>query len=190
GFSKTQWGQIQPRFGFAYRLNDKTVVRAGGGEFFTRLGVSDSVFLGGNPPFQPTANVTFGNADNPGGIAANSLPLTVTSQSREFKNPSAWNWNIVVERELPFHSLVSVGYVGRRGLHLQRESNINQPTPEAVAAAPAGTNLDDLRPYKGYNSIRETDNVARSLYNGLQISWNRRFSSGLHMGLAYTLSKV
>ena len=36
----------------------KTVIRAGGGRFFTRLGVSDSVFLGGNPPFQPTANVS------------------------------------------------------------------------------------------------------------------------------------
>jgi hypothetical protein len=189
-FSKIRWGQWQPRAGFAYRLNDKTVIRAGGGRFFTRLGVSDSVYLGGNPPFQPTANVTFGSADNPGGNSGNSLPLTVTTQSRDFKNPEAWNWNFTVERELPFKSTISVGYVGRRGLHLQRESNINQPTLAAVAAAPAGTNLDDLRPYKGYNSIRETDNVASSLYHGLQISWNRRFSSGLHMGLAYTYSKV
>ena len=38
-------------------MDPKTVIRAGGGEFFTRLGVSDSIFLGGNPPFQPTANV-------------------------------------------------------------------------------------------------------------------------------------
>ncbi|MBZ5624284.1 MAG: carboxypeptidase regulatory-like domain-containing protein [Acidobacteriia bacterium] len=189
-FSNVQWGQIQPRFGFAYKLNEKTVVRAGGGEFFTRLGVSDSVFLGGNPPFQPTANVTFGNADNPGGTSANSLPLTVTTQSRAFKNPSAWNWNIVVERELPWKSTIQVGYVGRRGLHLQRESNINQPTPGVVAAAPAGTNLDDLRPYKGYNSIRETDNVASSLYHGLQLQFTRRFSNGLHLQAVYTLSKA
>ena len=189
-FSKVQWGQFQPRVGFAYKLNEKTVVRAGGGQFFTRLGVSDSVFLGGNPPFQPTANVTFGSADNPGGVSANSLPLTVTTQSRDFKNPSAWNWNIVVERELPAHSILSVGYVGRRGLHLQRESNINQPTPAVVAAAPAGTNLDDLRPYKGYNSIRETDNVASSLYQGLQLQYTKRFSGGLHLQAVYTLSKV
>lgn len=189
-FSKVQWGQFQPRVGFAYKVNEKTVVRAGGGQFFTRLGVSDSVFLGGNPPFQPTANVTFGSADNPGGVSANSLPLTVTTQSRDFKNPSAWNWNIVVERELPAHSVLSVGYVGRRGLHLQRESNINQPTPAAVAAAPAGTNLDDLRPYKGYNSIRETDNVARSMYQGLQLQYTKRFSGGLHLQAVYTLSKV
>ena len=159
-------------------MNDKTVIRAGGGRFFTRLGVSDSVFLGGNPPFQPTANVSFGSADNPGGISANSLPLTVTTQSRDFKNPEAWNWNFTVERELPFKSVLSVGYVGRRGLHLQREANINQPLPSVVAANP-GVNLDALRPYKGYNSIRETDNVASSMYNALQLAWNRRFSQRL-----------
>ena len=189
-FSKVRWGQWQPRAGFAYRINEKTVLRAGGGRFFTRLGVSDSVFLGGNPPFQPTANVTFGNADNPGGLSANSLPLTVTTQSRDFKNPEAWNWNVTLERELPWHSIVTAGYVGRRGLHLQRESNINQPTLAVVAAAPAGTNLDDLRPFKGYNSIRETDNVASSRYNALQLTWNRRFSNGLLFGVVYTYSKV
>ena len=189
-FSKVQWGQFQPRFGFAYRVTEKTVVRGGGGEFFTRLGVSDSVFLGGNPPFQPTANVTFGNADNPGGLSANSLPLTVTTQSRQFKNPSAWNWNVVVERELPGNSLIDVGYVGRRGIHLQRESNINQPLPSVVAAAPAGTNLDDLRPYKGYNSIRETDNVSSSTYHGLQLQFTKRVSHGLFVQAVYTLSKA
>jgi hypothetical protein len=188
-FSQIRWGQWQPRAGFAYRLNDKTVLRAGGGRFFTRLGVSDSVFLGGNPPFQPTANVSFGSVDNPGGTSANSLPLTVTTQSRDFKNPEAWNWNFTFERELPFKSTISIGYVGRRGLHLQRESNINQPTPAVVAANP-GVNLDALRPYKGYNSIRETDNVASSMYNGLQLSLNRRFAGGLLVGANYTYSKV
>ncbi|MCU1232150.1 MAG: hypothetical protein JWP63_117 [Candidatus Solibacter sp.] len=188
-FSKIRYGQWQPRAGFAYRLNEKTVIRAGGGRFFTRLGVSDSVFLGGNPPFQPTANVSFGSADNPGGTSANSLPLTVTTQSRDFKNPEAWNWNFTVQRELPWKSQVSVGYVGRRGLHLQRESNINQPTPDVVLANP-GVNIDALRPYKGYNSIRETDNVASSTYNALQVSWNRRFFQGFQFGVAYTLSKT
>lgn len=187
-FSKIRWNQIQPRFGIAYSLNPKTVIRAGGGRFYTRLGVSDSVFLGGNPPFQPTANVSFGNADNPGGTSANSLPLTVTTQSIDFKNPEAWNWNFTVEREFYLNSLLSVAYVGRRGLHLQRESNINQPTPEVIAANP-GVRIDALRPFKGYNSIRETDNVASSRYNSLQIGLNRRLTKGLLFGVSYTLSR-
>ena len=187
-FSNIQWGQVQPRFGIAYSLNSKTVLRTGGGSFYTRLGVSDSVFLGGNPPFQPTANVSFGSADNPGGTTTNLLPLTVTTQSRDFKNPMAWNWNFTVERELPLNSILSVGYVGRRGLHLQRESDINQPTIATVLANP-GVNLDALRPYKGYNSIRETDNVASSRYNSLQMTWNRRLTKGLLFGASYTFSK-
>ena len=150
--------------------------------------MSDSVFLGGNPPFQPTANVTGGSVDNPGGTSTNLLPLTVTTQSKAFKNPESWNWNFTVEREFYANSVLSVAYVGRRGLHAQREADINQPTIATVLANP-GVNLDALRPYKGYNSIRETDNVASSMYNSLQISWNKRFSKGLGAGVAYTLSK-
>ncbi|MBV8831732.1 MAG: carboxypeptidase regulatory-like domain-containing protein [Acidobacteriaceae bacterium] len=190
-YSNIQWNDVQPRVGIAYQLNDKTVIRTGGGRFFTRLGVSDSIFLGGNPPFQPTANVTFGNADNPGGTGQNVLPLTVTTQSRTFKNPEAWNWNFTVERQLPWNSVASIGYVGRRGLHLQREADINQPTTATVAAARAANptvNLDSLRPFKGYGSIRETDNVATSRYNSLQATWNRRFVNGFMFGASYTFS--
>jgi hypothetical protein len=187
-YSDIQWGDIQPRAGIAYQLNNKTVVRAGGGRFFTRLGVSDSIFLGGNPPFQPNASVSFGSVDNPGGSGTNSVPLVVTTQSKAFKNPEAWSWNFTVERELFWKSLLSVGYVGRRGLHLQRESDINQPTTSVVAANP-GVNLNALRPYKGFGSIRETDNVASSKYNSLQVAWNRRFGNTFQFGVSYTLSK-
>jgi len=186
-YSHIQWGQVQPRLGIAYQLTEKTVIRTGIGRYFTRLGVSDSVFLGGNPPFQPTANVSFGSADNPGGTQANSLPLTVTTQSRDFKNPEAWAWNFTVQRQLG-NSVLTVGYVARRGLHQQREANINQPTPDVIAANP-GVNIDALRPYKGYNSIRETDNVASSMYNSLQVSYNKRFGHNLMFGASYTLSK-
>ena len=188
-FSDVQWNDIQPRVGLAYQISDKNVFRAGIGRFFTRLGVSDSIFLGGNPPFQPTANISFGSADNPGGTSANAPPLTVTTQSKAFKNPEAWAWNATFERQLPADHMLSVGYVARRGLHQQREANINQPTIATVLANP-GVNLDALRPYKGYNSIRETDNIGRSLYSSLQISFNKRFSHGMTYGIAYTLSKM
>jgi hypothetical protein len=188
-YSDIQWGDIGPRLGVAYQITPKTVIRSGVGRYFTRLGVSDSIFLGGNPPFQPTANVTFGNVDNPGGTSTNLLPLTVTTQSKAFKNPEAWAWNVTVQRELPGNLVTSVAYVARRGLHLQREADINQPTIDTVLANP-GVNLDALRPYKGYNSIRETDNVAKSMYNSLQVSANKRFSKGLLFGVSYTYSHM
>ncbi|MBV8817532.1 MAG: carboxypeptidase regulatory-like domain-containing protein [Acidobacteriaceae bacterium] len=186
-YSDIHWGNLGPRLGVAYQLNDKTVIRAGGGRFFTRLGVSDSVFLGGNPPFQPTANVSYGNVDNPGGTSTNVLPLTVTTQSKNFKMPEAWNWNVTVQRQLPWQLVASAAYVGRLGLHLQRESDINHPTLATVLANP-GVNIDALRPYLGYNSIRETDNVARSRYDSGQFTLNKRLTQGFLFGVSYTLS--
>src|SRR5712671_1832332 len=131
-YSDIQWSEFQPRVGIAYALNSKTVLRAAAGRYTTRLGVSDSVFLGGNPPFQPNASVSNGSADNPGGGGAANLPLVVTTQSKAFKPPEAWAWNFTFEREMFWKSLVSVGYVGRRGVHLQREADINQPPISAL----------------------------------------------------------
>jgi hypothetical protein len=179
---------FQPRVGLAYQLNDKTVVRAGVGRFVTRLGVSDSVFLGGNPPFQPNVALSAGSVDALGTSGALAYPLVVTTQSKTFRNPDSWQMNGTVEFQLPLHSMLSVAYVGVRGLHNQRESDINQPTLATVAANP-GVSLDSIRPYKGYGSIRETDNVASSWYHSLQIGWNRHLTNGLLLGLAYTLSK-
>ena len=187
-YSDIQWGNIQPRLGMAYRLSDKNVIRVGAGRFITRLGVSDSIFLGGNPPFQPNASVSNGLVDNPGGGGPRNIPLVVTSQSKTFNNPEAWNWNVTFEREFILKTTLSVAYVGRRGLHLQREANINQPTTAAVAADPTA-NINFLRPYKGFGSIRQTDNVATSRYNALQLNWTRRWTKRLAFGVAYTLSK-
>lgn len=187
-YSRIDKGNFQPRVGIAYAINDKTVVRAGAGRYFTRLGVSDSVFLGGNPPLQPTASITAGSVDNPGGTAGNVFPLVITSQDPVFKNPEAWHWSAAFEREIGFNTVVEIGYVGRRGLHGQRERNINQLQPGTVQANP-GINADVLRPFKGFGSIRVTNNDANSIYHGLQVGATRRFTNGLSFGLAYTYSK-
>ncbi len=78
---------------------------------------------------------------------------------------------------------------------MQREADINQPTLAVVAAnpcllaSPPTCKVDAFRPYRGFGSIRQTNNVANSTYNSLQIAWNRRFSGGLLFGASYTLSK-
>jgi hypothetical protein len=179
---------LQPRVGVAYSWNDKTVVRAGIGRYLTRLGVSDSVFLGGNPPFQPSASVSYGRVDNPGGGASNTFPLPVTTEDRIFPNPEAWAWNVAVQRDVGFNTTVEVAYVGRRGLHGQQERNINQLQPGTTFANP-GVSPDFLRPFKGYSAIRSTNNDANSIYHALQVDVNRRFSRGLLFGIAYTWSK-
>ncbi len=187
-FSQIHKNTFQPRAGLAYAINDKNVFRAGIGRFMTRLGVSDSVFLGGNPPLQPTVSVTNGNVDNPGGKAGNIFTQQITSQDKVFKNPEAWTWNGTFEREIGFSSKLEVSYVGRRGLHAQRERNINQLAVGTLQANP-GINPDSLRPYKGYNIIRVTNNDANSMYHSFQVGLERRFTKGLAYSFAYTLSK-
>jgi hypothetical protein len=182
---------FQPRFGFAYSFNDKNVIRGGAGRFLTRLGVSDSVFLGGNPPLQPSVSASFGNVDNPGGASGVNFPLTITTQDRNFRAPEAWTWNLTYEREIAWNTTVELGYVGRRGLFGQRERNINQlPVGARFQAQNSGINVDALRPYKGFAVIRTTGNEANSMYNGLQVGVNRRFTGGFSFGGAYTYSKV
>jgi hypothetical protein len=97
-------------------------------------------------------------------------------------------WSAGVQREVPLNIIVDVTYVGRRGLYLQRERNINQLQPGTLQANP-GVNIAALRPYKGYGAIRLSENAARSIYHSLQIGADRRYSNGVKIGVAYTLSK-
>ena len=135
---------VQPRLGIALQLDPKTVLRAGAGEFATRMGLLDNIFPGGNPPFQPFVTVaavagSFASmVDNPG-VALNPTvapPLTVTSLVNNLKSPIRWNWNVSFQRELPLNSTFTLAYVGGRGYHNWRVFDINQPTAGAIAGEP------------------------------------------------------
>ena len=120
------------------------------------------MFLGGNPPFQPQVGTSNGIADNPGGVGgAASLPLGMTAIDLNFKHPTAYMWSAGIQREIPFNFIVDVTYVGRRGVYLQRERDINQALPGTAQANP-GVNIAALRPYKGFATIRLAENAAKS----------------------------
>jgi len=180
----------QPRIGLAYQVTSKTVVRAGIGEFATRMALLDNVFPGGNSPFQPFVTVNNVSVDNPGAAltSGTAAPITMTTFNPNMKPPMAWNWNVTFERQLPLNSVLTVAYVGHRGTHGWQVYDINQPTQGALQANP-GVNVNALRPYKGFAAIQEEESVVNSQYNGLQLSWNRRFSNGLMFGFSYTYSK-
>jgi hypothetical protein len=180
---------LQPRFGMAYRITDRTVIRAGGGRFFARPGVADNIFLGGNPPFQPMVSIANGDVDQPGGGAATAFPQFFMTQDPVYKIPSAWNWNVAVQREIGFSTTLELAYVGRVGLNQERTNELNALQPGTTQANP-GIDVNFLRPYKGFAFINLGENAARSAYHGFQVELNRRFSSGFSYGLAYTISKV
>jgi len=164
-------------------------VRGSAGVFHNRVTLNDSLLLGGNPPFQPQVSVSGGSVDNPGGVGgAAVLPFGMTAIDKVFNHPTAYTYSAGVQRELPWNFIVDAAYVGRRGLYLQRERNINQLAPGTVQANP-GVNVAALRPYKGYGVIRLSENAGYSKYNSLQIGVDRRYTKGFSFGLAYTLGK-
>ncbi len=187
-YSNVEYLNFQPRFGLAYQLGSKSVLRAGGGKFTTPLPVSDGIFLGGNPPLQPIASVAYGSVDQPSGGSKASFPLSVTTQARDLPMPQSYTWNFTYEREVGFDTVVEIGYVGRRGIHNIREVNINQAPINSVYLNPK-VNVNAMRPYLGYGPIRRHYDNANMRYNGLQLSVNRRFAQGLSYGMAYTYSK-
>jgi Carboxypeptidase regulatory-like domain/TonB-dependent Receptor Plug Domain len=190
GYSPTVYSNIQPRVGFAYQINPGTVIRAGAGRYIQRLGISDTVHVGGNAPFQPASTVTRGSVDNPGGIGVNTTPLAFTSHAFTYPSPEAWGWNLTVEHEFPSVATFTLSYVGRRGYHLEQLANINQLQPgTTLLQANNGVNADALRPYKGFSTIIEAQNVGGAIYHSMQANMKRRLTKGLLFGVAYTWSK-
>jgi hypothetical protein len=189
GYSPTVYSDIQPRFGFAYQVSPGTVLRAGAGRYVQRLGISDTVHVGGNAPFQPASTVTRGSVDNPGGIGVNATPLAFTSHAYTYPSPEAWGWNLTAEHDFERFAIFTLSYVGRRGYHLEQLANVNQLTPGTVQANPAGTNPDSLRPYKGYSTIIEAQNTGGSFFHAMEVNLKRSLTKGFLFGVAYTWSK-
>ncbi len=181
---------LQPRLGIAYQFDEKTVVRAGAGEFTTAMPLLDNVFPGGNSPFQPFVTVNNVRVDNPGAsiVSGTAASITATTLNPNLKQPAAWNWNLTFERQLPLNSVLSVAYVAHRGYHAWDVYDINQVQAGTLQANP-GVNVNLLRPFKGYAAIQEEESVVNSMYNAFQLSWNRRYANGFMFGFTYTLSK-
>lgn len=190
---------IMPRIGMAYSITTRDVFRGGFGGFISRPGVYDSVFLGGNPPWQPMVSVTNGSADNPGGAGQVAFPQFFMTIDPVYRIPRGYNWNATYQRQITSDTVFEAGYVGSVGNYLSRERDLNQlPTgttfrPENLANAATGqarADVNFLRPFKGFANINMLEHSGRSTYHGMQFEVNRRFNKGFLYGFAYTFSKT
>lgn len=192
-YSPTVKTNIQPRVGITYQVHPGMVVRAGGGRYVQRLGITDNVFTGGNAPFQPSSTVSLGQVNNPGGVGQNNFPLNYSSQAFNYPSPEAYNWNFTVEQELKDLGILTLAYAGRRGLHLEELVNVNQlPIGTDAMGSPAAIakiNPDSLRPFKGFSNISQATNGSASMYHSFQANLRRRLTKGLLFGVAYTYAK-
>ncbi len=154
GLYNTPKDEIMPRFGFAYQLTDRTVVRGGYGIFYSFLGerrgdVVQSGFTR-DTNFVPStdAGLTFvGTLSNPfpNGIlepvGAQQGAQTYVGQSITFFNPDplvayAQRWQLSIQRELPGGFVAEAAYVGNRGTHIEINRNLNVTPQKYLSKSP------------------------------------------------------
>ena len=190
---------IEPRVGAAYRLNEDTVLRAGYG--ITKNPLPWSRPMRGSYPFDVNNNANaLGTYDwvttLAQGIPAVNLPDTSTGQvilpsGVYIRSPNpdmvdrgtVQQWNVTVERRLPYDLGVSVAYVGTAtdGGYADLNQNVGVPGGGGSAA----------KYYSSFGTSGITDwgSRTKSRYKGLQIALNRPFKGGLMLKGAYTWSR-
>ena len=180
------WG---PRVGFAFSVNPKTIIRAGGGLFYDRMQGATTVATLNNPPYVGSVQYQNGNLSNITGGAAVSAPWgTLGTIDPNLKIPYSEQLSFGIQRELPQRMFAEVDYVGTFGRHLLTDPDINQPSWAALSAASSTVNVNTLRPYAGYSIIQQFLSQGTSNYHSLQARLERRMGR-VNFTAAYTFSK-
>ncbi len=200
GFMDNQGVLLGPRVGFAYDVfgNGKMAVRGGMGMFYNTLmrgGINRGFTV--NPPVQYTPVIYYGNMSTFLNSAGVLFPSAVTGFARSGETPAVYNFSMGIQRDIGFHTVLDVAYVGSLGRHLLQQRNINllpygtrfltsslDPTTGRALAD------DFLRPYPGYGNLNYLENASTSNFHSLQVQANRRFSRGLQFGATWTWSKA
>lgn len=180
-----------PRGGFAYALNDKTVIRGGFGLFYDRIQGNPTFYTLNNPPYVSSTSYNYGNLSNiAGGKTSPPAPFgKLQVVQPQLKMPYSEQFSFSVQRDLPLHLFLETDYVGTLGRHLLVEPDMNEPSFATLGAVPSTTNENSLRPYPGYSTIQQFMSAATSNYHSLQVQLSRRVGNVMFTA-AYTLSKA
>ena len=204
-----QWKQIQPRFGFAWDVNQngKSVVRGSAGIFYARqnmLSQVGSVTTNGiqqKSDFRNTAFTAFAdmpvwpNLLAPTAVPAGTFPLFtgVRVFDRNYQNPRIYSVNVGFERELAPSLAAYADFTYAKGVHLTRFLNYNA---HGTAAAPTQPPTRDTTTYIGANPFEPqlsdvfvTNSRGHSLYRGGTVGMRKRFSQGYQLEGNYVISK-
>jgi hypothetical protein len=152
---------LDPRFGFAWAPNfsngylkkltggtGNTSVRGGFGLFRGRVFESIYSQIGASSRFNPpnAATLSFSNSSeevaNPtGGYVFNPGPpraqLSLTYSDPNLHMPYTEQWNLTIERQLPWKSAIQASYVGNRGIGLLFYNWANRAEFPIVSTQPA-----------------------------------------------------
>jgi hypothetical protein len=182
----TNWFNLAPRVGVAYRMTESTVVRAGFGIFHdfnppTQAGITPYIPSETFLPNQIVNGVP--NYQFPNPFPATSLlisNLSVNFSNPHLKVPYSEQWNMTIEHQLPRNSAVRVTYVGTRGVDELYTRNINVPMPSTNVFTAAS------RPYPQFSGISMLDNGSGHLYDSLDVRFEQRTHNGIYWRTGYT----
>ena len=162
--------KLSPRLGVAYKLNQKTTIRAGYGIFWAPQTAQGGVYLpegftastqpltsldGGRTP-NPATNLSAvfsGGLDRPVGRALGDqtgIGKGMTIFDPAARSPFVQQFSVDIQRELPFGVALAVAYVGSRSHDLTINSaaiNINQVEPRHFGLGSAGLARAVPNPY-------------------------------------------
>jgi hypothetical protein len=168
----TDTNNIAPRFGFAYALGTKTVLRGGYGILYGASAMQASGSTGnaglegyrsittfissldGRTPLTTLSNpfplgysLPLGRTEGPYSGAATNLGLAVNeSYFMDYVNPIIQQWNVTVQRQLPGSLMLEAGYVASKGNHLIDGENGIQLNQLPASAFALRNSLSDLVP--------------------------------------------
>ena len=187
-----------PRLGFALDPTGKGVwaVRGGFGVFNSSLRPMQYRFaISNQPPFGqlvvlpgvfPNAYSQFINSPIP-------IPGLLWLMQYDAEQPTVYQWNLTLQRELGRDLVVSAAYIGSRGVHLLTNVSANVRKDFQIINGqkfyPAIANTQAALINPNFGAMQVTGFSGDSYYHGLQLSATKRYSAGLQFQASYTYSK-
>nr|MDQ3818567.1 TonB-dependent receptor [Acidobacteriota bacterium] len=183
-----------PRFGFAYDLfgDGKTALRGGFGIYYDQPLFS----IYRNPIFR---GLPFVNRGTIPGSQVTTLPVDSsrfigsdpTTEIFQFKLRPAYvmQYNLNVQRQISSDTMVSIAYVGSRGVNLFGQGDVNTAIPTIL---PDGTQFfpaNAPRRNPNFGQARQIFQGFNSWYNSVNVSAVKRFAQGLQFQVSYTFGR-
>jgi hypothetical protein len=169
---------IAPRFSLAWTLDKKSVIRAGGGMFYSRLdtgitsqtirsdGIHQQNFIFARPDFFETIPTSF---------SGSSSRVSTYVKDAELNAPYQMLGTVSYDRQLPWKLSGSVSYTWNRGVHLLRTRNINAP-------------INGVKPQPDQGALFVYESTGISNRNQMSVNLRTGFSPRFTVSGSYTLA--